>query len=52
LAELQSSYPAIARRTLQRHIAKLIDAGQSKAVGEGRARRYFVFTLNPIAVAT
>lgn len=52
LADLQNSYPAIARRTLQRHIAKLIDAGQIKAVGEGRARRYFVFTLHPIAVAT
>lgn len=52
LAELQSSYPAIARRTLQRHIAKLIDAGQIKAVGEGRARRYFVGRLNPVAVAT
>lgn len=52
LAELQSCYPVIARRTLQRHIAKLIDAGQINAVGEGRARRYFVGTLNPIAVAT
>jgi hypothetical protein len=51
LAELQSSYPAFARRTLQRHIAKLIDAGQIKAVGEGRARRYFVGTLNPVVVA-
>lgn len=51
LAELQSSYPAIARRTLQRHIAKLIDAGQIKAVGEGRARRYFIGTLNPISVS-
>ena len=51
LADLQSSYPAIARRTLQRHIAKLIETGQIKAVGEGRARRYFVGTLNPIAVA-
>ena len=32
----------MARRTAQRLIAKLVEAGQVKALGEGRARRYFV----------
>ena len=41
LAELLTAHPAIARRTAQRLIAKLIDSGQVAATGEGRARRYF-----------
>ena len=41
LAELLAGHPDIARRTAQRLIAKLIESGQVKALGEGRARRYF-----------
>jgi Fic family protein len=42
LAELLAGHPDMARRTAQRLIAKLVEAGQVKALGEGRARRYFV----------
>ena len=41
LAELLTQHPDIARRTVQRQIAKLIEGGQVIALGEGRARRYF-----------
>ena len=41
LAELLTVLPGMARRTSQRLIAKLIENGQVKALGEGRARRYF-----------
>lgn len=41
LAELLTAHPAIARRTAQRLIAKLINSGHVAATGEGRARRYF-----------
>jgi hypothetical protein len=41
LAELLAGHPDIARRTAQRLIAKLVETGQVKALGEGRARRYF-----------
>jgi len=41
LAELLAGNPDIARRTTQRLIAKLVQSGQVKALGEGRARRYF-----------
>jgi len=40
LAELLIGHPDTARRTAQRLIAKLIESGQVKAWGEGRARRY------------
>ena len=41
LAELLTGHPDMARRTAQRLIAKLVQSGQVKAFGEGRARRYF-----------
>jgi predicted ArsR family transcriptional regulator len=41
LAELLGLHPHVARRTAQRLIAKLVESGQVKALGEGRARRYF-----------
>jgi Fic family protein len=41
LAELLTRHPDMARRTVQRMIAKLIEEGQVTATGEGRARRYF-----------
>jgi hypothetical protein len=47
LTELLTMHPGIARRTAQRFVAKLIDRGQVVAVGEGRARRYFVDNLKP-----
>ena len=40
LAELLVRYPDVARRTAQRGISQLIDAGQVTAIGKGRARRY------------
>ena len=47
LAELLTQHPGIARRTAQRLIAKLIESGQVTALGEGRARRYFVAWHQP-----
>jgi fido (protein-threonine AMPylation protein) len=41
LADLLLKRPDMARRTVQRQVAKLIEGGQVTAVGEGRARRYF-----------
>ncbi|AWK15125.1 Fic family protein [Candidatus Fukatsuia symbiotica] len=41
LAEVLASHPNIRRRTAQRWLAKMAEAGQIIAVGEGRARRYF-----------
>lgn len=41
LSELLAAHPDIARRTAQRRIAELIDAGRIVALGEGRARRYY-----------
>ena len=40
LAELLVRYPDVARRTAQRGISQLIDAGQVTAIGKGRARQY------------
>ena len=42
LAELLARHPEIARRTAQRLIAKLVTNGEVAALGEGRARRYFI----------
>ena len=41
LAELLARHPDLARRTVQRMIARLIDERRVTAIGEGRARRYF-----------
>ena len=41
LTELLSQRPDIARRTAQRLIANLVSEGKLKALGKGRARRYF-----------
>ncbi|MDD5329323.1 MAG: Fic family protein [Sulfuricella sp.] len=41
LAELLVRHPGVARRTAQRRISRMIEAGQITASGEGRARRYF-----------
>lgn len=42
LAELLAQHPGLARRTAQRWLSQLIDAGQVTAIGKGRARRYMV----------
>jgi hypothetical protein len=47
LAELLGLHPHVARRTAQRLIAKLVESGQVKALGEGRARRYFSIGVHP-----
>lgn len=49
LAELLAKHPGMARRTVQRMIAALIEEGQIVAVGEGRARRYFRVDARPVA---
>lgn len=41
LSELEAQHPQVARRSLQRHIAKLLEHEQIEAQGKGRARRYF-----------
>lgn len=41
LADLLTEHPGMARRTVQRLIAKLIESGQVTALGQGRVRRYF-----------
>lgn len=41
LAKLLIQHPAIARRTAQRAIASLLEDGQIRALGKGRARQYF-----------
>lgn len=40
LAELLAQHPNVARRTAQRWISRLVDAGQITAIGKGRSRRY------------
>jgi Fic family protein len=51
LAELLTRHPGMARRTVQRIIAKLIEEGHVTALGEGRARRYFGAGARPGAGA-
>ena len=46
LTELLSLHPMLARRTVQRHVAGLLNEGRITALGEGRARRYFAKTLD------
>lgn len=45
LSELLAAYPALARRTVQRMLATLLDAGEIQASGNARARRYFATRL-------
>ena len=52
LAELLSQRPDIARRTAQRLIAKLVESGKLKALGQGRARRYFSADTPPDKVTS
>lgn len=53
LAELLIQHPDLARRTAQRGISQLINAGQITAIGKGRARRYIaVKTATMTAPAT
>lgn len=40
LSELLEQHPEVLRRTAQRWLARLIEAGQVRAEGSGRARRY------------
>ena len=47
LTDVLSRHPRFAKRTVQRHIAKFIKTGQITALGEGRARRYFVVGREP-----
>ncbi len=47
LAELETLHPQMARRTLQRRIEALLQAGRIEARGMGRARRYVALTAKP-----
>ncbi|MGT2455316.1 Fic family protein [Cupriavidus basilensis] len=49
LAELLAQHPDVARRTAQRWISQLINTGQIRAIGEGRARRYLAVKTAAIA---
>ncbi|SCV01488.1 hypothetical protein CNECB9_820014 [Cupriavidus necator] len=49
LTELLAQHPDVARRTAQRWISQWIDGGQITAIGEGRARRYFVAKATGVA---
>lgn len=49
LAELLAQHPDVARRTAQRWISQWIGRGQVKAIGEGRARRYFGANATEVA---
>ncbi|CAG2161102.1 hypothetical protein LMG26411_08000 [Cupriavidus numazuensis] len=49
LNELLAQHPDVARRTAQRWISQWIDGGQIRAIGEGRARRYFVAKTTEVA---
>ena len=42
LAQLLAQHPQLARRSVQRAISELIAGGEISALGQGRARRYFV----------
>lgn len=42
LSGLQSRFPSLPRRTVQRWLARLVGAGMIQAVGRGPARRYLV----------
>lgn len=51
LGELLSARPDLARRTVQRQLAQLIDDFAITGLGAGRARRYYVTTHRTIASA-
>ena len=40
VAQLLAQLPGVSRRTAQRWLAQCVQAGQARAVGEGRGRRY------------
>lgn len=40
LAEILAQHPQLVRRTAQRRLSQLVDAGLIEARGDGRARRY------------
>lgn len=52
LAELLAQHPDVARRTAQRWISHLVDAGQAIAIGKGRARRYLAAKTAIITAAS
>lgn len=52
LTQLLDQHPTMARRTVQRQIARLIEEGQIRATGEGRARRYLSRTVAQPGPAT
>lgn len=46
IADLLARHPDLARRTAQRWLSELMTSGRVRAVGEGRARRYFKAELS------
>lgn len=51
LSELLAARPELARRTVQRQLAQLIEDHAITGLGAGRARRYYVTTHRTIAAA-
>ena len=51
IEELESAFPRMPRRTLQRRLSELTRAGRLDAEGQGRARRYRVAAERPVRVA-
>jgi len=49
IGQLSDANPEVPRRTLQRHLAKLVKATRIQAVGKASARRYLAVTDNAIA---
>ncbi len=46
LAEILAQHPHLARRTAQRRLSQLVDAGLIEARGDGRSRRYVAESLS------
>ncbi len=46
VSELMDFFPSSSKRTMQRHIAKLIETNRIQAQGNARARRYFAIYSN------
>ena len=46
VSELMDFFPSSSKRTMQRHIAKLIETNRIQAQGNARARRYFALYSN------
>ncbi|MHA7600467.1 Fic family protein [Alicycliphilus sp. T452] len=51
VAQLLAQLPGIPRRTAQRWLAQCVEAGQARAIGAGRGRRYVAVRAMPLPAA-